>query len=143
MKKYFLFVGIIFAAFACSKDEANFSEELVRKTTDPVIEKYSDMRRIVKASDTHVAALPNCSPSLGIYLFTPDYGPFSGQTCEVYRYELTEDISGPCGDDFNLDYQENVLQGHKYIDCPTTGENCYTFQGPSTCVIVHCDENEV
>jgi hypothetical protein len=143
MKKLFC-LGIALIAISCNKNEPSESlEDQNKKSTDPVIEKYSEMGFIVKASDTYGAALQNCDPSLGIYLFTPDNGPFAGQACEVYRYQFEADISGPCDGDFNLEYQENYLQGYKFVDCPSQGDNCYTFQGPTSCVIVYCDENEV
>jgi len=131
---------------SCSKTESLERDAAVQPellTVDPFIEKYSEMGSIEKAPTTYMGSFDQCSPSLGIYLFIPDYGPFAGEVCEILRFAELSDISGPCGDEFHLDYQETTLQGFKYVDGPVDGYNCYTFQGPNSCVLVHCDENEV
>lgn len=137
-------VSFMIIATSCSKTESDRSlANPIRKTTDPVIEKYAEMGTIVKAEESFQASLPYCNPPLGIYLFTPKSGPFAGEICEIYRYTTEKEINGPCGDEFIFKYEENTLNGEKFIDCPNDGTNCYTFQGPASCVIVYCDENEV
>ena len=137
-------MGIIFAAFACSKDEANFSEELVRKTTDPVIEKYSDMGTVNKMDDTYVGQSDGlCSNHIAIYQYTPDSGPYAGQICEVYRFAKLSDISGPC--DATFDKKEVKIESGaiSYTSCPQPGKNCKELDSDWGCTLVFCDEGEV
>lgn len=128
---------------SCSKSSIVHAPQQVKlEKTDPVIQKFSDLGSIEKAPNNYNASIGSCSPTLGIYLFIPTYGPFAGQQCEIYRYETETEVLGPCSEEFVFKYEENTLQGQKYIDCPNDGTNCYTFQGPASCVIVFCDDQE-
>lgn len=137
-------LGISLIAMACSKnDEASSLEMRLKKSTDPVLLKYAELGHIEKIEEPYNQKFLQCKPSLGVYLFIPDHGPFAGEPCEIYRYAKESDISSPCGSEFIYKYEENTLQGQKFVDCPNDGNDCYTFQGPNSCVIVHCDEKEV
>lgn len=142
MKNIMIFISVL-SLISCNKSPSeSIKDDLRLKDIDPVIQKFSKYGFTEKAPPSYSAALGSCTPPLGIYLLTPESGPFAGIICEIYRYEKQSDVSGPCGEEFVFKYEENTLQGQKFIDCPNDGSNCYTFQGPTSCVIVYCDENE-
>ncbi|GEM_PF-2785646 len=135
---FFLFAMI---AMSCSKDKVleNYSSS-AKKSTDWIISEYSALGTIVKASEAHSPKISTCEPPLGIYLFTPDYGPYAGRVCEIYRYATFSDVSAPCGEEFHWLFSKVTLQGDTYVDCPNDGANCASFQGPNACVFIRCDD---
>ena len=136
---------LLFALTACNREEplsARIATSSLAKTTDPVLQHYAKLGLVQRAPASFTSALSACSPTLGLYWFTPSYGPRAGQRIEIHRYHNWSEVLGPCGDEFNLEYHETELQGYTWVDCPVAGTDCYTMVGPGTCIIVHCDEDQ-
>ena len=144
MKRQLVLIGIVFAAIACSKEEPSLEESHIKKTTDPVIEYYSQFGVVERMGEEYIGqSNQKCSNYSAIYQLIPKHGSFAGQICEIYRFTRYEDISGPCDDSYNLAKKEEQFGNIKYIHCPDEGNNCKTLDMPWGCSLVFCDENEV
>ncbi|GAB5557751.1 MAG: hypothetical protein SchgKO_19640 [Schleiferiaceae bacterium] len=116
----------------------NKSSEVV----DPVIERFSSYGLVYLADDGYSKQVDKCSPPLGVYIFTPSFGPYSGKQCEIYRYAKYADVQGPCGDEFDRLWQPGESFGNVTIGCPKKGTNCQEIDaGELGCVFIHCDES--
>lgn len=110
------------------------------KTDDPVIDYYSPYGSISIAPENYIQKHSECSAPLGVYLFTPEYGPYAGTTTEIYRYSSPTMIEGPCGDNFNLEWSPSTNgNGETYIGCPRKGSDCEKTSGPTGCIFIKCD----
>lgn len=144
-------MGVIFIAFACTKDQAletnessAFNDSRTLKFADPVIARYSDLGSIEKMPPSYLGQSSNlCSNHIAIYQLTPSEGPLKGLICEIYRFRESTDISGPCDDTYDLAQKEEQIGNIKYIHCPEEGSNCKTLDMPWGCTLVFCDDKDV
>jgi hypothetical protein len=140
-------LGLAVLAISCEKidmvDDANNNQpaSFAMMTSDPVLELFSKYGSVERASEEYVGTSEYCSAPLGLYLFTPDNGPFAGKVCEIYRYKNPIDIEGPCGDEYNKKWEEYEFGGGiSAIACPESGSDCEEVDGVNGCRLIHCDE---
>jgi len=84
-----------------------------------------------------------CSNHSAIYQYIPDAGPFQGLICEIYRFDESSDISGPCDETFDKDKDEVQVGNIKYTHCPDDGGNCKELDMPWGCTLIFCDDDAV
>lgn len=141
MKIKVLLTSIIGCALlmSCSKDEV-YNEKIVKKSSDPVIDLYSNYGTVELADSSYEPMLDNCSNPYGIYLFVPDDGPFAGKITEIYRYLYEDDIDVACDDEFDKKQDVVEINGKTYMACPNNGSNCSVVQDEFGCLFIFCDE---
>ena len=150
MKKFFYLIGLSFIALACGKDGTSSIEQpedlpkyMLESTVDPVIDYYSQFGTVEKMSSSYSGQSDNvCSNHAAIYRFVPRSGPYQGLTCEIYRFNKSSDISGPCDDTYNLEKAEGTIGNAKYVHCPDDGDNCKELDMPWGCSLVFCDDDD-
>ncbi len=140
-----LIFGIALTIFSCSKEnEIDAEQSLIKKSTDPVIEHYSQFGTVQKETSGYVGQINAvCTNYSAIYTVVPDSGPYQGKVCEIYRFTLESDISGPCDDSFNFEKIEKQSGNWTYFSCPKEGNTCKAIDDEYGCILVFCDENEV
>ncbi|GAB5557750.1 MAG: hypothetical protein SchgKO_19630 [Schleiferiaceae bacterium] len=148
MKKLLFAVSLSCLVFACKKEISTPKEDLsssqVLKSmdpSDPVIAHFSPLGAIELApQDFSDQVLLECSNHTGLYLFTPNSGPYSGKVSQIYRYPTWSDVPSKCDESFNLG-KKTVSNGNwTWYACPSEGGNCKRVSDEYGCFLIFCDE---
>lgn len=140
-------LGLALLAMSCERIDVlndvnnTQSNKFVMMSSDPVLELFSQYGSVERAPEEYTGTSEYCSAPLGLYLFTPNNGPFAGKVCEIYRYKNPIDIEGPCGEEYNKKWEEyDFGSGVSAIACPESGSDCEEVDGVNGCRLIHCDE---